>query len=429
MKLPLKGQLKGSQRGFALVYTLWSLVFLSALATIIFRSMQLDMRVSHHDRELIQLRWIAKAGIEKSIAILLEDETNYDAFIDNWSVNEETLQDFDLGPGAFYVNIYDESGKLNLNTASKKQLMSLPKMNDEIAAAILDWRDRDQKVQPSGVEGAYYQSLQPPYPIRNGPFRSLQELLLVKGMTKELFYGEDYNLNRRLDANENDGDAFYPNDNQDGKLDLGLAAYLTCYSYESNIDPMGKEKLYLKNASERDLERTLNLPRKYAKWIKDKHSNAKSLGDLISRNSPADPEKAGNRDSEPIDLVTYKNIFNLMTTSKDERFLGKVNINTASLEVLNALCEGDETLAHNLYSFRLNNMLPILNITELIDYQPVGIEGFKKLVDKLCVNSNIFQAHSLALSHRSNAHYQIEAYLHRQNNDINIIYWHQGAVQ
>lgn len=58
----------------------------------------------------------------------------------------------------------------------------------EIVYAIQDWLDPDD--QPSGFGGAeadHYQSMDPPYPITNGPMTSVSELSLIKGVTPELY--------------------------------------------------------------------------------------------------------------------------------------------------------------------------------------------------------------------------------------------------
>jgi hypothetical protein len=81
-------------------------------------------------------------------------------------------------------------------------LLKLPGMTDEIADSIIDWRDTDEQVSATGAESEYYQSLQPPYQCKNGPFETVEELLLVKGMTPELLYGMDVNHNGLLDEEE-----------------------------------------------------------------------------------------------------------------------------------------------------------------------------------------------------------------------------------
>ena len=63
-------------------------------------------------------------------------------------------------------------------------------------------RDPDEQPEPDGVKRGYYESLPHPYTIRNGPLRTVRELLLVRGVTPELFHGEDTNANGRLHSNE-----------------------------------------------------------------------------------------------------------------------------------------------------------------------------------------------------------------------------------
>ena len=68
-------------------------------------------------------------------------------------------------------------------------LMGLPGMTDDVADNILDWIDADDTARPNGVESQYYGQLNPPYQPRNGPPTSIEELLLVKGVTPELLFG------------------------------------------------------------------------------------------------------------------------------------------------------------------------------------------------------------------------------------------------
>ena len=157
--------------------------------------------------------------------------------------------------------ITDESSKLNLNTLMKlvaagtiqasdaeTALMSLPDMTLEIADAIIDWMDTDQTAMQNGVEIDYYQSLTPPYPTKDNYLDSLDELLLVKGMTPQLLFGEDTNHNGILDPNENDGAATLPLDNADGVLQLGWSKYLTIFSREINLRSDGTPRLNINQA-------------------------------------------------------------------------------------------------------------------------------------------------------------------------------------
>ncbi len=150
--------------------------------------------------------------------------------------------------------LLNESGKLNLNALMqwdiseeerREVLLLLPGMTTDVADAILDWMDSDQQPRSFGAEDEYYGTLDPPYRARNGPLESLEELLLVRGVTPELLWGEDANRNGMLDPNENDGSASPPEDDADGVLDLGWAAYLTLWSRESNRSRDGQPRIYL----------------------------------------------------------------------------------------------------------------------------------------------------------------------------------------
>jgi len=152
--------------------------------------------------------------------------------------------------------ITDESSKLNLNTATEAQLLVLVTAavdGDEeiipqnIVDAILDWRDPDANArgEAGDTEGVYYHNLPKPYRVKNGPFDTVEELLLVKGVTGRILYGEDYNRTGIIEPNEKDGDATFPPDNEDDILNRGLYPYLTVRSYESNTANDNRPRTYL----------------------------------------------------------------------------------------------------------------------------------------------------------------------------------------
>jgi len=65
------------------------------------------------------------------------------------------------------------------------QALELPA---EIVPALLDWLDSDSETRfPNGAEDEYYTLLDIPYRTANGPFAEVSELLLVRGMTAEIY--------------------------------------------------------------------------------------------------------------------------------------------------------------------------------------------------------------------------------------------------
>ena len=72
--------------------------------------------------------------------------------------------------------------------------------------SVSDWRDADDVPGLFGAEGEYYSRLEPAYAVKNAPYETMEELLLVRGFTGQLLYGEDYDRNGLLTPNEKDGD-------------------------------------------------------------------------------------------------------------------------------------------------------------------------------------------------------------------------------
>ena len=132
-------------------------------------------------------------------------------------------------------------------TDPASRLLMIPGMTYELADAILDFIDDDETSRTNGCESDYYNGLQPSYSSKNSPLESLDELLLVRGVSPEYLYGEDFNRNGLLDPNENDGDVSWPPDNADGALQLGWSAYLSAHGRETNTRWDGSTRININN--------------------------------------------------------------------------------------------------------------------------------------------------------------------------------------
>ena len=161
----------------------------------------------------------------------------------------------------------NESAKLNLAAlvrwdqrepgAGRRALMSLPGMTESIADAILDWVDADSTPRPSGAEADYYEGLGVPYSPRNGTPQCLEELLLVRGVTRGLLYGADANFNHRVEPEERRAAA----DRQEGPSGTGQipwASLITVASAERNEALDGQPRINLNDGNLSELERRLN---------------------------------------------------------------------------------------------------------------------------------------------------------------------------
>ncbi len=427
-------RLARNNKGLALVIVLWITILMTALVAIVSQTSRLDMKMATAGVDEVRCKWACRAGTETAIGLLNEDLRATDCLLDLWCDNDEDYNDVPLERCVYSVYVTDEAGKLNVNTVTREQLMALPYMETQIADAILDWRDDDENPRSDGAESGYYQNLPFPYTIRNGPVKTVRELLQVRGMTKDLLYGEDLNLNGQLDYTEADGELSPPVDNGDGYLDEGWIAYLTCYSYEKNVDADGQNRVNINQADEGQLQSQLGLTAPQARWIvQNRGSGYQNIAGLISDNSPKEPSKESGGDdnrADPIDLQTFSSIADKITTSGENTLQGTVNINTAPKEVFVALLGGGdqaEQLAESIIADRSGRLYGFQSIAELLKVSGMSIERFKNVAGLLTVRSNVFTVRCYAAADISGAMMQTECVVDRSETPCKVLYWYQGA--
>ncbi|MBL7031787.1 MAG: general secretion pathway protein GspK [Nitrospira sp.] len=192
--------------GVALILVIWVTIILIAIVAEFSYSMRTEIRITQNFKEEEEAYQLALAGIEYAKAEIRAVEVIQEVF-----VSEEGMLIFDrdvlepvrtkkLGRGSFEYIITDEDGKLNINIATQDQLqytfIESGLDADEAAAiadSIIDWRDTNDLHMLNGAEEDYYRDLDEPYSCKDGPFDSIEELLLVKGMTEEILYGSIVN--------------------------------------------------------------------------------------------------------------------------------------------------------------------------------------------------------------------------------------------
>jgi len=185
----------------ALLVVLWVIVLLTAIVGEFSYSMRTETKITRNFKEGAEAYHLALAGIEKAKMEILQSESHYTYLNEDGVLvfnidNEAPHRSGDLGKGSFSYNITDEESKLNINTAPALQLRYLFLKSgvditavDAIVDSIMDWRDENNLHMLNGAEEDYYRSLKPPYSAKDGPFDSIDELLLVKGVTREILYG------------------------------------------------------------------------------------------------------------------------------------------------------------------------------------------------------------------------------------------------
>jgi general secretion pathway protein K len=391
-----------SRSGIVLVAVLWVMMLLAAIAAVIAASSRLESRMCLAEAEQTRARWALRAGVEKAIAVLTDDDAATDALTDIWADNAEELSDILLDGCTLTISIYDESGKLNINTATVEQLLSLDGMTEEIVDAIVDWRDTDDAEETSGAEVGYYLNLKHPYIIRNGNLQTVRELLLAKGVTDAMFYG-------------------------DGVATTGWKDLLTVYSYESNNDSEGNRRTNINTASQQRLQRDLGLRPAYARWIVQNRGNGfSSIGDLLTDNSPkqAKANIDDANDAEPLDWQTFADISDRIRIAGGTTVPGKVNVNTASRDVLIAFFEGDSELADAVIAARSGLGVGFDSPGAILLSGAMSLAQFRQFANNMAVRSNVFTVRCRVVSERTGARYESEAVVDRGQTGTAVLYWY-----
>ncbi len=340
-----------NQHGSVLIVVLWITLTLVSVGLVFADAMRMEYRAS--DNAVAGLNAEnAIEGARRYLTYFLEnletpgtipDTDDYDA--EQSVIGESYFWLLGRGTGTDSLKkkepvyaLLDESSKINLNTATQEMLEALPNMTPDLAAAIIDWRDTDSDITPGGAESETYLRREPKYNCKNSNFETVEELKLVYGMTKELLYGEDTNLNGILDPNEDDGDESLPDDNKNGLLDSGLLEYATVYSSEPNKQSDGSERINVRSGGEKLqqlLQETFGSDR--AAQIRQVQSASSVLEYYVKSGLTADE---------------FEQIADALTASSESSVKGLINVNTASEIVLTCIPGIGQQYASTIVSAR-----------------------------------------------------------------------------
>lgn len=230
----LTGREGRAQRGTVLIVTMWIMLVLAGLVIVFARSMRVEVMASANQLDEAKAEWIARAGLAFVIAqVESADSTEQPGA----GVSGEAVR---VGDGYFWLlypdpddyenygfGIADEAAKLNLNTATEDMLLKLPRMTSEFAAAIVDWCSPDTAATSGGVGSEYYLQLSPAYYCKHAPLETVEEVLLVKGASMGIVFGNDINRNGVFDSEEQTGTNSGVFDINDWK---GFYDFVTVYS-------------------------------------------------------------------------------------------------------------------------------------------------------------------------------------------------------
>jgi DNA uptake protein ComE-like DNA-binding protein len=359
-----------SKNGSVLVIVLWVAIGLVSIALYFANSMNYELTASDNRMNGLAADQ-AIEGAARYVTFILQNFATNGALPDNtqfkcaavpvgdakfWLIGRDPNADVD-NPTEPYFGLVDEGGKLNLNTANTNALEYLPNMTVDFANAIMDWRGTN------GIVSLDYASLG--YEDKNAPFETVDELKLVYGATSDLLVGEDVNRNGVLDKNEKDL-------NGNGQLDPGLFEYTTVYTREPNFFAGGTALTNVNTASSavmRDLFQAAGISTSYVRALVTTNANtARPYAGMLKFALAC--KNAGMSSAD------FANIYDSITTSTNLYLRNRVNVNTASEEVLTALIMGAnvnmdqstaESAAQTLVEYRQQNPQNLTSVAWVVD--------------------------------------------------------------
>jgi general secretion pathway protein K len=173
--------MKPRDRGFALILVIWSLVLLSSLAGGFAYAVRHEARVAADMESIAHAEAAAVAGLHTAVLSLTSSNPT-----DRWQADAR-LHEVPWPGATIRVKVRSESSRIDLNRALPELLAGLfaqvfPDQDAEaLAAAVTDWRDRDDRPGPAGAEGDAYVQAGYTYRPKNRPFDSVSELSQVIG--------------------------------------------------------------------------------------------------------------------------------------------------------------------------------------------------------------------------------------------------------
>jgi general secretion pathway protein K len=179
-----------TRRGSALLTVLWITAALAAIGFTLAGTVRGEAERASTEVDDLRSYYLAvgalqRAELELAWAVAFPDKRRIP--------RGSTFVDYQFPSGVAHVDIIPEAAKLDVNSVPVEVLNRLmvalgldPGRAVEIAAAIDEWR----KPVPDGSQfDGYYESQVPSFRAPHASLQEIEELLLVKGVTPDIFYG------------------------------------------------------------------------------------------------------------------------------------------------------------------------------------------------------------------------------------------------
>ncbi|MFP6627389.1 MAG: hypothetical protein VCA74_10120 [Deltaproteobacteria bacterium] len=200
---------RATQKGAALILVVWTFAVLAVLAGEFAKAMREEAAATINFKRETNDHYLAIAAINEAIFALQARRSQGERKFRGKNVEEEATPidsllradgqwiDSSFNGRSYHIRVVDEGGKLSINDIQEQMLAYVldnigfdQETAATVADSILDWRDEDDLHRVHGAEQQYYETLPRPYRAKNGDFDAIEELLLVRGVSEKMFYGD-----------------------------------------------------------------------------------------------------------------------------------------------------------------------------------------------------------------------------------------------
>jgi general secretion pathway protein K len=306
-------------------------------------------------------RILAESAIQHALSVLDGQSTATVLQSDNWATlglqtwgQPGTIR-YTMNDGTYRVQIVDANSLIDVNSASNAWLTNLPLTQEQIDS-LTDWRSAGQTAQSDGAKDTYYNGLTHPYNAKVQNLDSVDELLLVRGWTKNALYDVPTQTTSQPLVSGSTGqqptiyslitvDSGTPNT---GKTNVGVAGVQAATLTAAGISPIVAGTI-AGRAPFTTLGAVLQLP----------GMTTQIAGPVV----------------------------NNLTVSATDPLPGKINLNTATQAVLNSIPNMTSDIAQAIISQQSTGFN---QLSDLLSVSGITIANAANLVDFFCVGSEKF---------------------------------------
>jgi general secretion pathway protein K len=182
------------RRGSALLTVLWLTAALAAIGLAVANNVRGETERASTNVDDAKAYFLARGAIERALLHMQWGQDFYK--------RGAPVMDLPFPGGQARVEIIPETSKLSLNYARPEEIirlliaLGLPEDRATgITAAIVDWRTLPDPLHTSPFD-AFYLAQSPSFLPRHTSFQENEELLLVNGITPDLYYGTSLDNSR-----------------------------------------------------------------------------------------------------------------------------------------------------------------------------------------------------------------------------------------